>query len=460
MKKIPRILSVALVAMMLSSLCAIAQADDTTAYIPAKLGKLGLDMVMDDFQYPELSIKITDLAWKYETVEGRKIKMRTDPDYCVDPETGLGYYFKSITEDSVAQLQFSEKPDWAGVVVSSLDGGWIALDIDEDGYAEYDIGELHRQPGMWSWYSSGDGWSAHGSGGDYPYSAGKNYGDYSVNVSYHRSGAAYKLVVTMNKAEDPFRTGLEVDHVSVTFENVDVITYCYADAVTEWENNQHKDPVSGLYYPKPQPMSMWYLSHVEAIYTEGSYVAGVGTDWRNDKKQNLASYRVVYAVSEKDYYMITYAPKTTTINENKSGSTVFTDGAGNVCDLTQGNTTGAFYKATGIQPPEDYVELSRQNICGGYLPSASIPAVDATGAVIGTDYLHHYTADQPIFGLYYKSRDDWMNSNPYAISGSGNNLNKWYGYAVLAGVQTNNGKRIRSVKKGVTSFKSIRRLTK
>ena len=73
MKKVTRILSVALVAMMMLSLCVIAQADETSVYIPTKLSKLGLDISLDDFVYPELSIKITDLAKVYDIVDGKKV---------------------------------------------------------------------------------------------------------------------------------------------------------------------------------------------------------------------------------------------------------------------------------------------------------------------------------------------------------------------------------------------------
>ena len=56
----------------------------------------------------------------------------------------------------------------------------------------------------------------------YPYYAGKDYGDYSVNVSYYRNGKAYKVVVTLKDSEDFFRTGMEGGVMSITFERVKV----------------------------------------------------------------------------------------------------------------------------------------------------------------------------------------------------------------------------------------------
>ena len=482
MKKITRILSMALVAMMMLSLCAVAQADDTSAYIPAKLSKLGLDAILEDFEYPGLSIKITNLAKKYYYDEnGKKQYILADPDYCLDPDASAengaptGYPQKVITEDSVAQFQFDEKPDWFGVNLSSLDGGWQNIDIDDNGYGELEIGELHRQPGMYTWYASGEGWAVQGSGGDYPYSGGKDYGDYAVTVSYHRDGSAYKVEVELKNGVDPFVTGLEVESVKVVFECVPVVTDCYADALVCWEMHNHMNEKEEYFLPRPQPMSVWYLSKVNAVYADGSYVAGVETDWRNDKKQNLASYRVTYAVSENAYYKITYAPKTTTIFENKTGALSINNGQVGVkyqwYDTTKGNNTGAFVKAElkytktvlgegnefFIPEPAQFTDLGAQNVCGAYVPSQTM----ASG-----DKLHHYTADEPIFGKFYKSRDDWKNDNCYACSGSGNNLKKWYQWNGTKKnndtgiVHNQNGKQVKSIKKACTSFKSIRRLTK
>lgn len=438
MKKITRILSAALVAVMLLSATAISfAADDTTAYIPAKLSKLGLDVDLSDIQYPELSIKITNLA---------KLKINgeyvlTDPDYCPDPMTGKGVPNKFITEDSVAQFQFSEKPDWFGAVLSSLDGGWRNIEIDDDAYGELEIGELHRQPGMWSWYANAN---SHGAGGDYPYSGGKDYGDYSVNVSYHRDGSAYKISVTFKNAADPFLTGMEGGTLTVVYESVELNTKCYREAVADWIAAGKKN-ASGCYVPKPTPTSEWYLSHVGMTYPEGNYIVAIGTDWRNDAKQNLASYRVAYQVSENAIYRITYAPRTTSIyEEHVKGGAVY-----------QG-TKGYNYTING-----KYTDLSKQDSSGAFEPSAS---------TVNGNFVRHYTADEPIYGEFYKSYQDLNDGNVYAVSGSGNHLNWWVEFFGTGTINSSKGnvsfpankvgKRIKSIKKGTTSFKSPRRLTK
>ena len=126
MKNITKILSVALVAMMVLSLSAVALADDTTVYIPARLSKLGVAAVIDDFVYPTLKVKMSSTK-------------------------ALGDPCPIVAGDEADYLfYFSEKPDWAGASVSSLDGGWISIDVDDSGFGMIE-GPLVRQPGMWSW---------------------------------------------------------------------------------------------------------------------------------------------------------------------------------------------------------------------------------------------------------------------------------------------------------------------
>lgn len=357
MKNTIRILSVALVAMMVLSLSAIALADDTTVYIPARLGKLGVDYVIDDFQFPTLKVKMSS-----------KVAMGDPCPYLAGDEADY-------------RLYFSEKPDWAGAVVSSLDGGWINLDVDDSGYAVIE-GPLHLQPGMWSageWEYTADGVNTlwHVTGGDYPYYAGKDYGDYSVNVSYYRNGKAYKVVVTLKDSADFFRTGMEGGVMSITFECVNV----QLDSVKPNGDLASTD--------------VWYISQVSANYPDGNYIIGVEADYRNDRKANLCSYRIIYAVSEKEIYKITYSPNTTTIDEST-------------------------YPYTVISP--------------------MVPSI--------RPYIHHYTADDAIYGEFFKSRADWENNTKTAVSGSGNKLGKWYA--------PGHGKQVRTVKKSTTSFKSPR----
>ncbi len=399
MKKMTRILSVALVAMMVMSLAAVAQAATPSVYIPGKLAKL-VDAYVDDYQFPTLDITTTALqgnAW-----------------------------VKRITEDSVAQLQFSEKPDWAGVNLSSLDGGWTSLDVDESGYAELAIGELHRQPGTWSWSgyynekkgkyisgasnpNKGDGktWATgktdHSTGGDYPYSAGKDYGNYNVTVNYHRNGAPYQVAVSL-KGVDAFETGMEGAVTTITFElvNVQLSSYRYI-VYTDAEGNQvvkgapyakyiknlkfdedgydrkkggtaeegyyYEDDNEILFVGPLSSMDMWYVSSVSATYPEGNPIVAVEADYRNDAKNNLYGYTISYAVSENEVYEITY------------------------------------------------------NIY-----------------------------NSPIFGLYSR------NGSYVAVSGSGNNIGKWYKYNGQDSTTGlwNNGKQVKTVKKSIKTFSSPR----
>ena len=452
MKKITRILSVALVAVMLLSVSAVSfAADDTTAYIPARLAKLGLDIDIEDIQYPELSINITALDKRVVKIEnGKPVYQQVKPDYCPKPD-GTGYDAKLITEDSVAQYQFTEKPDWFGVVLSSLDGGWSNIEIDDDGYGEFEIGELHRQPGMWSWYNNP---TSHGSGGDYPYSGGKNYGDYSVNVNYHRDGSAYKVAITFAEPVDPFLTGMEGGVLTVTYEAVEPITDCYKKALAQWT----KDKAEKKYYPKPTSDAVWYLSNVSVKYPEGNYIVGIDTGWRNDKKQNLATYKVTYAVSENAYYRITYAPQTTSIYENHTDKKL--DGT---ATYTVKYKDGDNEKTYVYKVPERFNDLGKQQSSAAYYPSKKLD---------DGNYIHHYTADQPLSGEFFKSRADWEANSVYAVSGSNAKgaLKNWYEFFGTDKVKSSKsgvefkanklGKKVKNIKKACTSFKSPRRLTK
>ena len=421
MKKITRILSVALVAVMLLSVSAVALAADTpSVYIPTKLGKL-CDVWLDDYDWPELEINITGVA---------KIKDRYGDyvysSYCKDPgQPGGMAIAKGITEDSVAQYQFSEKPDWFGVVLSQLDGGWANIEIDENGYGEFEIGELHRQPGVWikqemqcvvidgvkytywdypSWMYDDQGNWAIKDIGDYPYSGGKDYGDYAADVWYHRDGSAYKVTITLKDSEDFFRTGQEGGMMKITAEFVE-IPYTVKKGADKGKIKTTKD---------------WYITNVTAVYPEGNYITEVYTQWRNDSKQNLASYKISYAVSEKETYRITYPPKTTTIYQY------------------------------GPSWDKQFFDMSKAGYCYGLYPSANLG---------DGEYYTHYNADEAIYGEYYRE------GKLVAVSGSGNNIKKWYKYN---GTDTNgkNGKtnnlgaQVRGIKKNISSFKSPRVLTK
>lgn len=404
MKKFTRILSVALVAVMVLSLSAVALAETPSVYIPKKLTKLG-DFFLEDYTFPTLSIHTTGVTG-IKDADGNKVYSTV----CKDAYTGEYVQARSITEDSVAQFQFSEKPDWFVAILSSLDGGTRNIELDESGYGELEIGELHRQPGSWisqvmfcekdedgnkvtywdwpTWmYNSQGEWSV--DVGDYPYIAGKDYGSYSVEVNYHRAGDAYAVKVTLKDSEDFFRTGQEGGTMTITFDKVTVLTKC-------------KNVNTGKPYDRYD--TYWYVSNVSASYPQGNYISAVSTDWRNDSKQNLASYKISYAVSDNEVYKITYAPKTTTIYQS-----------------------GPSYART-------FTDLSTTDgVCASYYPSTKWG--DGT-------YDTHYEADQVIYGEYYR------NGNLVAVSGSGNKLSKWYA--------PGHGKQVKNVKKSCTSFKSPR----
>lgn len=369
MKNITKILSVALVAMMVLSLSAVALAEDTTVYIPARLGRLVSGYYLEDYAYPTLSVH-TDAAWNAAAGE------------------------MTATEDAITHLQFSEAPDWAGANVN----GWTSINVDASGYGEIDPWKL--QPGYWSASGYDDKgnttWHVTGAWTNTPYHAGKDYGDYAVNVDYAMNGEAWKVAVTLKDSEDFFKTGMEGGTMTITFEKVDVKLSSSATAHTK----------------------VWYISQVSATYPEGNYIIGVEADFRNDSKQNLCSYRVSYAVSEKEIYKITYAPNTASILEDRDNQLSSSD-----------------YTKVGPNVPSTVVTPTTWN--------PKYPKIGTRGV-----FVHHYTADEAIYGEFYTSRDDWSNGTITAVSGSGSKLNKWY--------KNGHGAQVRNIKKGTSSFKSPR----
>jgi hypothetical protein len=383
MKKITKILSVALVAMMVLSLSAVALADTPSVYIPKRLAKL-VEADLGDYRYPTLKVKMSS-----------KVALGDPCPYVAGEEADYLLYF-------------SEKPDWAGANVSVLDGGWINIDVDETGFGMIE-GPLHRQPGTWISqvmycekdeegnkiaYYDWPAWMFNAQGewdvdiGDYPYVASKDYGPYTSTVNYQRNGAAYAVTVTLKDSEDFFRTNQEGGVMSITFEKVTTETIC------------------GRYDRKD---TFWYVSNVSATYPAGNYITAISTDWRNDSKQNLASYKISYAVSDNETYKITYAPNTVTIEQ-----------------------TGPSYAREYLNLAEEY------GVCANNYPSTKW-GKDENGNGV---YWTHYNADEAIYGEYYR------NDKLTAVSGSGNKLNKWFA--------PGHGKAVKTPKKGTTSFKSPR----
>lgn len=435
MKKLIRILSVALVAVMVLSLSAVALADTPTVYIPQKLAKLNLNVDIDDFDYPALHTK---------------------------------------TNDEVAKLYFSEKPDWAGVSLSSLDGGWLNLDVDDTGYAEYDVEGLHRLPGTWGtsircvydeegnvvvewpdWmfeYNDFAELEMVTDRGDSPYRAGKDYGAYAVEVGYRRDGSVYELVVTLKDSVDYFRTGMEGAVTKVKFEEVNVRTKCSQDAykadmeqyekdlekykrdlaaytlaVEEWEADgkpEGKEPKEPARPVKPSlgGVNVWYISQVAATYPDGNPIVGVEVNYRNDKKETPYSYSISYATSEIEVYKIKYAAGTSTTLE-------YHNPWGGVND----------YEKLPLNKPSKY--MGTYEFQGKYWDPKTEEYKTYTS---DADYYRVYhAADEVLCGEYYR------NGALTAVSGSGKKLGNWY--------KPGHGSQVKKIAtKSCTSFKSPR----
>ena len=148
----------------------------------------------------------------------------------------------------------------------------------------------------------------------------------------------------------------------------------------------------------------WFVASVSTTYPEGSRVAGARADYRNDEKNTLAAYRISYAGETQDIYEITYAPATASVLED--------------------HVTGIYYPVADMAPSMDI-------------------------AVIGDLYVHHYTADEAIGGTHYSTRQSWMDGTADAVSGSGEQLNRWY--------RAGHGREIKGLKR-LSAFPSVRRL--
>ncbi len=377
MKKIARIVSVALAVMMVLSLSAVSLAEPTgTVYIPDRIAKLNLP----DRPAYIISLKThTESAPMFDEF-GNPVMSTT----CKDRYTHAYVQNTGIVEDAVIELQFSKKPDWAGVIWAE---GFENLEVDDNGYAVTSMEGHLRQPGTWSASGPCDpitgkpSW--HVTGGDYAYMAGKG----PVSVQYGRNGHINYVDYTVE--EDFFQTGMEGCSTVIRYEPVTIM---------------------GDSDPKDAKITMWYISTVTATYPAGNSIVGVSAVYRNDEKNKLASYKISYAASETETYVITYAPSTATLVENHMD-----------------------YKwPMDSNPPDDaIVKLP------GNAPSENV--VDASGKVLFS--VHHYTADEPIYGEYYK------NGELKAVTGSGNKINKWY--------KPGHGKEVKGLKP-LSSFKSVR----
>ena len=511
MKRFIRILSVSLAAILLLSVAGVSfAAKDTPVYIPGRVAKLGLPDMPD---YLTLKTKTERAVMKdrqgnkiYQTetwsVNGVEV---TFPkyDYNGNPIPVYG-----IVDDAKIELQFSDKPDWAGVIWAD---GYETLSLDESGYAATSM-EGHRlQPGINVVKSYCDPMTGRVlkklDDGDYAYLAGKD----NVTVQYGRSGKVNYVEYTVD--QDFFRTGMEGASTVIRWEPVEIPTDCYEEekskicyltwcldpgqtpvngypSVTNpgrtpvesfqtnvWgniainENNKvcyclngkmnllptdgscYYDPQTYILYdhkgnilavlpaetccddkvpPQPYdpgynpdtccvqipvickgdavPLTVWYISRVTATYPTGNYIVEVEADWRNDEKKSLASYKVSYEPKKGEIYKITYSPSTTTILEN--------------------HNTGEFYPWISDGTPSTNLE--------SYIKKAS---GDREAREFRGVYLHHYTEDEVLSGLY-------TSGDTILCSGSGKNLKKWYKYygteKLENGIKVNNnGKQVR-----------------
>ena len=402
MKKITRILSVALVALMVMSLSAMALAEDTAVFIPSKLAKLGDVPTIDDVED-----KVFYLSTKTESVP-----TYGNPDNPYDPCPILA------VEDADIDLWFTDangnpfKPDWAGVNWAE---GWENLEIDEDGHAQTSMEGHIRQPGTWVWNNPDttcdpltgeivwreDGTPApdwcHQTGGDYPYSAGKTYEDGTeVKISFGRNGTISSIEYVMPET-DFFRTGFEGATTTVKFDRVTVAS----TSATARTGKIRRD-------------TYFYTFSVCADYPAGNPIVRVETEWRNDAKQNLATYRISFAPTENEVYKITYAPNTVTMLENH------------------------LYSWPSDKNPADAMITKLPGNMGSM--NIYTDPTDPTSPVLAS--IHHYTGDEVVYGEYYK------NGSLKAVSGSGNNLGKWY--------KPGHGKQVKGIKYPCTYFKSPR----
>lgn len=183
---------------------------------------------------------------------------------------------------------------------------------------------------------------------------------------------------------DFFRTGMESKESIITYVRNVVSTVC----------SPENDP--DLYYLHYD--GFYYTSNVKSVYPEGNYIREVASEWRDNKKTELSGYTISYAPNEKEIYEITYAPDTASILEKHSKKKV-----------------------------ESYTEV------GSLQPSKKLS---------DTEFIHHYTKDEVLCGLYY------LNNTKIAVSGSGNNLSKWY--------QVGHGRQVKNIKYPCTYFTSPR----
>ena len=287
-------------------------------------------------------------------------------------------------EDAVIRLTFSQRPDWAAAVWMD---GWENLDVDKDGYTETSMEGHRAQPGLEARSgpvdpSTGKPEWRWNDKGDYAFMAGLG----PVTCQFGRSGSIQYVEYTVQK--DFFKTGM-------------------ADAVTviRWKPISVKNLSERDDIRYETTTTEWVVVSVTAAYPAGNPITGVRAEYRNDKKNTLGTYIITYSVNKNEAYAITYAPDTATILEEHN------------------------YKLFYPVDP--------------HLPSKTFYTNDPnTWEEIPAWYMHHYEADEAIYGEYTAGGVTY-------VSGSGDYLDTWY----LEG----HGQQLKKKGlRGVTSFPSPR----
>jgi len=277
MKKTIRILSVALVAVMVLSLSAVALADMPSVYIPTKGTKLVLpDLPMD---FPLLKTK---------------------------------------SNDEVIKLQFSEQPDSATVNWGSPTWTPEVLDVNASGYAEVDREGHPVAPGKWVWNENGycdeDGnpVGGHATGDAFAaYTATKG----NVTVGYGTNGVQI-WYVSVKVEDDFYRTGIEGAETVVTWKPVflggnDGGNVCFWSDVLDIQVDllEHGCDPDNFWYVLWDQYSgelSWYVDSIVTTYPAGNPIARIESTRRNDKTNSLIKYIIDYPASETVTYRISY----------------------------------------------------------------------------------------------------------------------------------------------------------
>ena len=181
---------------------------------------------------------------------------------------------------------------------------------------------------------------------------------------------------------DPFKTGME-------------------GAVTEVEYDESVVPTScgGL-------KRLEYIRKVTVKYPAGNCIRKVTAEFGNDRKKSLTKYTITYQTGDREFYTISYAPRTNTILEDHFQGAIYFHDHG-VHSMTNGDTG------------DTYTINADAN-----LPSMTV-FTDSNGGV----YLHHYEADEILQGEY-------TDGSVTLKTGSGNNAGSWYLWDSVSGGAT------------------------